>query len=90
MGKSREGKQSPCQEDFDRVDDDIGAEAAGQFAHGRHGVSVSEVGGVSRPHRLCGLELSAVDVHRDDLCRAGEPGSGDRVVPDAAAADDSG
>lgn len=46
------------------------------------------VDGVGGAHLLRRLKLAVVDVDRDDLRRSGQPGSGDRRVADAAAADD--
>src|SRR5699024_9495756 len=72
----------------DRLDDDVGAEAAGQLAHPLDGVLAARVDGVGGAELLRGLELPRVAVDGDDRRRAGDDGTGDGGVADAPAPDD--
>src|SRR5690606_463233 len=72
----------------DGLDDDVGAEAAGELPDRLHGVGLPGVDGVRGAHGTGGLQLTVVDVDGDDLRGARQPGTRDRRVADAAAADD--
>ncbi len=71
----------------DRVDHDIGTEATRQLADRLDGVLVAGVDGVGRSEALGPVELTGVDVDRDDGGRADEGRARDRGVADAATAD---
>src|SRR5690606_9414139 len=70
----------------DRIDDDVGAEPAGELLDGLDGVRVPRVDRVGGPELLGPLQLPVVDVDGDDLRCSGQVGPGDRGVADAAAA----
>ena len=72
----------------DGINDNVGAEAAGQLAHRRHGVFLDRVDRMRRAEVFGPLQFLVVAVDRDDHCSPGHAGTRDGRVADTTAADD--